>query len=167
MTRGPIPKEANERQRRHAPAIETVELGSGSAGDLEHAPKISARQLRKLNAKTRKWWRGILEAPQASQFGVTDWRRLEMILLPLVDRFNVEEAKGPKADVGTLVKLSDAIARHEKEFGLTPESRLRLRWSLRPKVAAGSEAEGAKEPSKPREAKSDPRRLELVEGGKG
>lgn len=165
MSRGPIPKDASERHRRNAATIETVDLGS-ETGELELAPKISDRQLRKLHVKTRRWWKEILAAPQASQFGATDWRRLEMVVLPLVDRFNVEEAKGEKADVGTLVKLGDAIARHEKEFGLTPEARLRLRWSLRPKAGAGSDAEATKKPTKPREAKRDPR-LELVKGGTG
>ncbi len=122
--------------------------------------------MKKLHAETRKWWKAILEAPQASQFGVTDWRRLEMVVLPLVERFNRELAKD-EPDDGKLVKLSDAIARHEKEFGLTPESRLRLRWSLRPNVPAGSGAEAEKTPTKkPRETKSDPRRLEVVAGGK-
>lgn len=165
MPRGPIPNEYAGRNATHKPAIPTTELGSEGA-DLSLAPKLSARNRRKLLAATRKWWDGVLAAPQASQFGATDWRRLEMVVLPLVERFNRELDKDD-ADPNLLVKLADAIARQEKEFGLTPESRLRLRWSLRPKVAAGSADEGAKNPAKkPRETRSDPR-LSVVAGGKG
>ena len=165
MTRGPIPDERAGRNATHKPAIPTTELGSDPV-DLELAPKLSQRERKKLLAVTRRWWDAVVTAPQASQFGVTDWQRLKMVVLPLVERFNRElSAKEP--DPNLLVKLADAIARQEKEFGLTPESRLRLRWSLRPKGGAGS-GDGEAKPTtkKPRETKADPRRLEVVAGGK-
>jgi hypothetical protein len=162
VTRGPVPNP--DRQRRNAPTIAETELGSAPIKS-ELVPKIPRRAWQKLHVETRAWWNDVVAAPQASQYGRTDWRRLKMVVLPLCERLNrAIEAKEP--DDALIVKLADAFARQEREFGLTPDARQRMRWVIRPDAPASSPEESAKPASKrkPQTVRTDPR-LKLVDSG--
>lgn len=159
---GPLPKERNARERdekKHA--YPQTHLGSDPVKDHPGRSmlKTQSKKWRGLHADTRAWWRDVLDSPQAGQFGQTGWRRLYMVVLPTVERFNREEAKGDEADVGKLVKLAQTLQAHEREFGLTPEARLKLRWTLRPPAAAQSaqQEDDAPKPKRPKRDTRDPR----------
>lgn len=162
MPRGPTPKPEGQAVTRHRPTIEQVELGTAPAH--VDAPPIPKRQWSKLHKATRAWWKTWLSAPQASQFVGTDWNRLHMVLLPLVEAFNQAADAG---DVDRMVKLESSIWRHEKEFGATPESRIRNRWVVRRAgQTSGDDAQDETESKRrPRKVERDPRRLQIVKGG--
>lgn len=157
--RGPLPNP--DRQRRNAPAIPDVELGSAPAS-TSLVPKIPRRAWQKLHVETRAWWNDLVASPQASQYGRTDWRRLRMVLLPLAERLN-REVDSDEPDFALVTALARELRQQEREFGTTPDSRQRMRWVLRPEGAASSAEEGASAPAKrkPRKVQSDPR-LSLV-----
>ena len=172
-SRGPLPKADSDRSRSTAPAFEAVELG---AKPVEGAPKLSRRALEKLHVETRQWWATVSTCPQASQFGATDWQRLRMVVLPLVDRFNravdpkpATRKRGEKtpaapepASDAEVVRLAKAIADHEAEFGLSPAARQRMRWTLRAPTSAPAEGDGDESKRPPRTPRKDPRKLALV-----
>jgi hypothetical protein len=162
MTRGPLPKQHRQRDRdEKRRAIEQVTLGAEPASS--GAPTISRSAWRKLHPQTRAWWSDWISSPQASQFGATDWRRLKMVVLPLVERLNrAVEAE----DDSLLVRLADQLDKQERDFGATPGARLRLRWQLRPRTDTATEAEPTEAPARPKRksTRRDPR-LALVEGG--
>lgn len=157
--RGPLPKDPDKRARSGSPTYETVVLGSTPAA--VDAPKIPVRAWRKLHAETRAWWGMLLEAPQASQYLGSDWRRLRMIVLPLVERYNRAVDAG---DVAVMTKLAAEIRMQEADFGLTLTSRMRNRWTVHPPRAdnAGDEGDSDKPTRPKRKRQADDPRLELV-----
>ena len=178
MPAGRTPKPDGKASTRHKPTIESVELGSsstsGKRGSIADPPKSSPpiptfvrKEWRELHVLTREWWLGWLEAEQSSQFIGTDWRRLRMIGLPLVEGFNrAVEAK----DVKLANELAGRIMQLERDFGATPDARLRLRWTVRrpgdtPRGDENDGEEGAAKPKRTRKVEGDPR-LALVQGGK-
>ena len=88
-----------------------------------------------------------------------------MIAAPLVELFNQAVDAG---EVKVMNDLAGRIIQLEKEFGATPEARIRNRWVVRrpgdtPETSTSSEAPAA------RKVERDPRRagLELVKEAKG
>jgi hypothetical protein len=160
--RGPLPSSTDRKRDESKRTVEQVVLGQAPASTS--APKFTRKAWRELTIATREWWTDLLESPQASQFVRTDWRRLKMVVLPLVDRYN-RELEAAEPDPALLVALAREIRQHEREFGLTPDARARMRWVMQdPAKSSSSEAgeEGGK-PKRPREVRTDPR-LSLVKG---
>jgi hypothetical protein len=153
--RGPLPKSDEARQRTNTPTFETVVLGSAPAKTV--APKIPRAAWRKLHIETRAWWDDLLASPQASQFIRTDWRRLRMAVLPVVERLNRAVDAG---DDALIVALARELRQQERDFGLTPDSRQRMRWVMQDPAKAPADT-GGSEPARPRTTRADPR-LELV-----
>lgn len=157
--RGPAPKDPEKRQRRNAPTFPEVVLGTEPAAG---APKIARAAWRRLHVETRAWWHDWVSAPQASQFGATDWRRLRMVVLPLVERLNraIDDQ-----DDARIVKLSAELAKQEREFGATPAARMQLRWTLRGKPEPRADQEPPRLRPVPNTA--DPRRPMVEDGQTG
>lgn len=166
--RGPAPKGSTSRERDEKRRAEVTEFGTTPA-QLGDVPTFTEREWRKLHRDTKRWWKAVLAHPPASAFAPADWHRLRFVVAPLVDKFNklTTSPKGvsivAEADSGELVRLADAIARQEKEFGLTPDSRQKLRWVVRAPAQTGGE-QGDEAEQRPRKAQTDPRRLKVVEG---
>lgn len=155
--RGPLPKDPEKRERTGKPTYETIVLGTTPAA--VDAPKIPRAAWRKLHAETKAWWQTLLVAPQASQYLGSDWRRLRMVLLPIVEQFNRAADEG---DASKMVKLAGEIRMQEADFGLTPSSRMRNRWTVHPPRADNSsDEEGNGKQRRKRRTADDPR-LELV-----
>lgn len=157
--RGPLPKDPDKRVRSGKPTYETVYLGSTPAA--VDAPTIPVRAWRKLQPATKAWWKMLLVAPQASQYLASDWTRLRFVLLPLVERYALAATAG---DVPTMVKLAGEIRMQEADFGLTPTSRMRNRWTVHPPAPDNAGDENDKSTPKKRRRKVDDPRLELVKG---
>jgi len=136
MSDGPPPKDPEKRQRMNRPA-EITDIGGGAVD----APDMPAGD---WAPEVARWWSVWVESPQASQFGATDWQRLEM-LVPLVDQY------WAKPDTRTLAE----IRQNEERLGATAIDRKRLGWRL-----AGEQPD-AKPTRKPTRAKKDPRREHL------
>lgn len=162
--RGPLPKANRSREKDEARrTYDEVELGTKPVDD---APKLTDHARRKLHRESRRWWDVVASCPQASQFGPTDWQRIRMVILPLVDRFN--RALDADAENAELVRLAKAISDLEAEFGLTPASRLRLRWKFRQTPSSSSAEPAEPEPRsahRKRRAKQGDARLALVKAG--
>jgi hypothetical protein len=156
--RGPLPKDPAKRERSGKPTYETVHLGSTPA-NTDAAPKIPVRAWRKLHVETKAWWKMLLDAPQASQYLGSDWRRLRMVLLPLVEHFNRAADEG---DVPKMTKLAGEIRMQEADFGLTPTSRMRNRWTVQPPRPDNEGDEGSGEERKRRRRTHDDPRLTVV-----
>lgn len=157
--RGPLPKPDSERQRSTPPTFEPVELGTRP---VSSAPKLSTHARRKLHRETRAWWDTVAGSPQASQYGPTDWQRLRMVVLPLVERFNrgVDPPRGAEpASDSELRLMAKTLSDLEADFGLDPASRQRLRWTFRPTPPSTGDPE--KTAPRARKARHDPR-LKLV-----
>ena len=145
MPPGPTPKPDSKRERTNAPTFPSTEL---RAGQVE-APDLPNRS--ELLPMTCLWWDTWAGSPQAEHFLATDWLRF----LVLVDTVEAYFA-------GDLTKLTE-IRLNEKEFGATPESRLRLRM----KQASSDKAdEGAEKTAKKRTRRRADPRLKMIEGGK-
>lgn len=158
--RGPLPKDPDKRERSGVPTYPTVVLGRTPAATA--APKLHNRAVwRKLHRETRAWWRMLLRAPQASEYLESDWTRLAEVILPLHEQYN--RAKDER-DVATMVKLAGEIRQQEADFGLTPTSRMRNRWAIRPvsKTDSDEENETTKRPRRPKRAALDDPRLSVV-----
>ena len=177
MPVGRTPKPEGKAVTRHRPTIESVTLGSSLIAGVKiprsigaapkvpaPIPQISESAWRKLHVETRRWWLTWLVAEQASLFIGTDWRRLFMVAMPLVEAFN---RAADAEDVDRMDKLAGRIIGLEKEFGATPEARIRNRWVTRPKGSETSDESGKPAASsRPRAARRDPREaLRVVEGG--
>ena len=86
--RGPAPKPAEQRRRRHKSAAEHELPADGYAGDF---PRLS-RSYRDGDgsvvflAETRHWYETWARSPMACAFAATDWTRLAMVAR-LVDAF--------------------------------------------------------------------------------
>lgn len=154
MPPGPPPKDSKKRERRNAETFPTVELGTSKA-DTSLAPKVPKSEWRKLHRKSRAWWNTWLEAPQASEFVGTDWRRLYMVGLPLVDAFNRAIDAG---EVKLAKELSGELRMLEREFGATPESRIRNRWVVRKPGQTPQRDDDEQAKRAPAKAAADPRR---------
>lgn len=156
--RGPLPKDDAKRSRRGAPNHETVELGGAPASGA--APKITRAEWRKLHTRTREWWNSWLKAPQASQFIVTDWTRLRVVMLPLVEGFNRAIDAG---DTKLAKDLAGELRQQEADFGATPAARRRAGWTIRQSGDnAANEPDDGKTKPRASEVHADPRRLAVV-----
>jgi hypothetical protein len=181
VPRGPTPKPDGKAVTRHRPTLESVTLGSSPIAGVvipkslgkppktpAPIPAMSERVWQALHVQTREWWLTWLVAEQASLFIGTDWRRLFMVGLPLVEAFNRAAALEPP-DVDRMDKLAGRIIGLEKEFGATPEARIRNRWVTRPKGGEAKDEGGtpaASSSSRTRNSRRDPRTaLSVVEGG--
>ena len=129
--RGPTPKE-NPQRRNDGPA-RTIG-GKVVAPELPGAAYYSERTL--------VWYATWCSAPQASQFGPTDWQRLHM-LAPLVEAYFANPTKDLMAE----------IRQNESKLGATAEDRQRLRWKFEAPPDEGDEDE---KPS-PSRGRRDPR----------
>lgn len=89
-----------------------------------------------------------------------------MMGVPLVEAFNRAVDAG---DVERMDRLAGRIIGLEKEFGATPEARIRNRWVTKPKGGERDDSEGKAAASRgpsSRRARRDPRAdLQVVEGG--
>lgn len=157
--RGPLPKDPDKRVRSGKPTYEQVYLGSTPAA--VDAPTIPVRAWRKLHPASKAWWKMLLAAPQASQYLASDWTRLRFVLLPLIERYALAAEAGDEAK---MVKLAGEIRMQEADFGLTPTSRMRNRWTVHPPAADNAKDESDLSTTKRRKRKADDPRLELVKG---
>lgn len=159
MPRGPLPKPEGQKARTNPPSLPQVELGTTPAAG-EAAKLLSGRELKKLHKLTRAWWKMLLAAPQASEYVPSDWNRLRMVVLPLVERYNLAADAG---DVPTMTKLAGEIRQQEADFGLTPAGRLRNRWTVRrPGQPSADEGESGNGKTRRRRRTSGDPRLEVV-----
>ena len=136
--RGPMPKPDEARQRMNEPTIETTVLGSAPA--KVSAPTISRRAWAKIHPEAKGWWRDLLASPQASQFLKFEWRRLRAVL-ELVNRYWRELDAGETAAAAAVLR---EVRQQEREFGLTPDARQRMRWQVHDPAAPAAAAEKPK-----------------------
>lgn len=156
--RGALPKPADKRERRGGVTYEEKVLGRAPAS--ADAPKFTTRAWRRMHLETRAYWTMLLEAPQASEYLPSDWRRLQMVIVPIVERFNRAVDDG---DDARIVKLAAELRQQEADFGLTPSSRLRMRWTVhRPGQTSGDAGEEKPEAKPRRRRSSGDARLAVV-----
>lgn len=162
MPRGPLPKSQPSRpQDANRRAFQEVELGSSPAGGgPARGGERTVAEWKRLHRRTRLWWKGWLDSPQASQLTGLDWNRLGLTVLPLVEAFHRADDEG---DEVALRMLAGELRAQEAKFGGTPDDRQRLRWVTRKPAAEDAPAEPK---PKRRSAKGDPR-LQAIEGGRG
>lgn len=155
--RGPLPKAQPSRDRdEKRRTYEQTVLGRAPA-KVDDAPTFSVRKWKALHVESRAYWTMLLEAPQASEYLPSDWRRLKMVILPIVERLNraVE-----REDDAAIVKLAAELRQQEADFGLTPSSRLRMRWTVHRAGQTSPENEPEENPEakpKRRRKAGDPR----------
>lgn len=122
--RGPAPKDPSQRRRRNkAPQTETLPPDTAAPPALPRKYKVEiptkegpiVRERTFLKA-TREWYEDWTQSSPARRFSRVHWRRLQMVVAPLVDQFN----RLPTKELAAEIRLQEA------EFGGSPYSLRRL-----------------------------------------
>lgn len=121
--RGPAPKPAEQRRRRHKPRVEAELPAEGYVGDFPPLPRsyrAGGESVRFL-ADTRSWYVTWSRSPMACVFTATDWGRLGM-LARIVDAFY----RSPKPPLLAEIRLQEAL------LGGSPLDRRRIGLRIEP-----------------------------------
>lgn len=147
MPRGPLPKPADQRRRRNAPAIPTTNLPRG--GRVDPAPRCPY----KLDRKGRAWWKWAWSTPQACAWDEVGHlylvaRRAQLeddlealvgapIEIGLEDLLDAKSKRAVDALVGALraaaggkLSLCREMREIDDRLGLTPKGLAQLRWQI-------------------------------------
>lgn len=129
--RGPMPKDAAARRRRNtASPGQTVLPAEGRSGSVPALPGASG-----YSATVRRWWRDAWRSPMATQWDpATD--------VPALARL---AALRDRALAGTSNATELAEARQlEDRYGLNPQARARLGWTVEEQPVAGGDELGGR-----------------------
>ncbi len=111
--RGPAPKPASKRARRHADPTPTTILRFEEASQPELPTSVPWPD------ETLNWWKMWADAPQSEHFGSTDWSFL-------LDTAILHAELWGRGDTSVLSELRIRVAK----FGATMEDRARLRMQF-------------------------------------
>lgn len=133
---GPSPKPAALRARTNSSSEEIVLVADP---DREVPPLPTVRHWQEV---THDFWNVLWTSPMAQMYVPADMPGLLRLAMTMDDYLRAENAEERRA-------LSSEIRQLEKQFGLNPESRTKLRWMISEAESARKRAVGDTPPGRP------------------
>jgi len=163
---GPSPKDPSTRQRRNTTSTKST-LRKPVNPFIPELPATAgfdrlADQEVQWAPETEEWWLAVWESPMAPEFDDSDY----FGLVALAWLWNMRELAMAAGHVKTVLDLTTEIRLQQPKYGLTPDDRRRLQWTIEQGEQAGERTQsrhldeqdtnrGAPEP--PKAPVNDPR----------